>query len=102
MSEGTEVAHFRGIACLHCGEPIELAPRVAEMEVRLRAAATNGASASEPRRFVTWCTACGKEAPYLTNEIRDFNGVPASHPDYQRPVVVPWRHPLPAARAKTA
>lgn len=102
MSEGSEGAHFRGIPCLHCGEPIAVAPRVAELEARLRAATASEVGASEPRRFVSWCMACGKEAPYLTNEIRDFDGVPASYPDLQRPVVVPWRHPLPAARAKTA
>ncbi|MFZ0213623.1 MAG: hypothetical protein WBE20_08315 [Candidatus Acidiferrales bacterium] len=99
--QGTEVAHFRGVACLHCGEPIHLTPRVAILEAALRGAAASGADAGEPRRFVTWCEACEREAPYFTNEVEDFDGSAATREHAQRPVVVPWRHYQPAARAKT-
>ena len=90
MSEETQKPHYRGVTCLHCGQPIPLPPRVAALEVALTDGEPNR-SRPATRRFAVWCRACRKEAPYSTGSIVDFQGLPGVIKPRPRPVVAPWR-----------
>src|SRR5690242_9212628 len=74
---------YRGVVCLHCKNPIPISPLVASIEAERPQATVGGHQKCQV--FHLRCAACGKEKPYKIDEIRQFDGAPASEPIYSQP-----------------
>ena len=59
-----------GVVCLHCRMQTSF-PDTMNLEHRVQAPAT-----ARPNVVLIRCTACGKEAPYLTNELMVLDRIP--------------------------
>jgi hypothetical protein len=92
----------KGVTCLHCGVLIAL-----PSDSAAKAAEQHGGSAVPTRTenssyVVLWCSACHKEAPYLSQEFVDLDAFPAeaSSPNFSGSV--PRTHGLVMRRGQAA
>jgi hypothetical protein len=76
MTQDTEQRSYRGVKCLYCRQPIPISPRVAVIEFELRDNETPLLTQIKCQMFRLRCMACGKEKPYIMEEIREFDGTP--------------------------
>lgn len=93
MSGETQERKRWGVPCLHCGDLIPLAAHGA---VAATARVTSSAY------VVVWCGACHKEAPYLSREIVELDGIPPEANPPVRPGPAPRSHGLVMRRGQAA
>jgi hypothetical protein len=78
MTQDAEQPSYRGVKCLYCKQPIPISPRVAVIEFELRDDETPLLTQIKCQVFRLRCMACGKEKPYIMEEIREFDGTPVA------------------------
>jgi hypothetical protein len=78
MTQDKETQSYRGVVCLHCGQPIPISPLVASIEADLHAKETTPRRHQKCQVFNLRCATCGKEKPYKIGEILEFEGTPVT------------------------
>ena len=87
MTIETERPTFRGVACLHCKEPVPVPAIVGTLQD-----ANDGTESFQRKSqvFNLRCPNCQKEKPYRTREIVDFEGTPETMVPPERPALLHW------------
>ena len=64
-------AHYRGVSCSRCREPIPVSSKVLSLQNEANAKETNAA-----RTFALRCRVCDEEGVYAVTHIQNFEGEP--------------------------
>jgi len=89
---------YRGVLCMSCRQPIPLPAIISNLEA-LRESSESGSGTETERVFSLRCRACGREKPYRSAEIVEFEGVPRPKIEYVRSVLGVRRHQGSLSRA---
>lgn len=92
----------RGVPCLHCGVLIALPY---DSSTRMTEACGDSAFPEQTENFsyvVLWCSACHKEAPYLSREFVELDEFPAEPSSSNYSLSVPRTHGLVMRRGQAA
>lgn len=71
-------AHYPGVLCSHCNEPIPVPKKTAELYEELKRGAASEGQDINAAAFTLRCRACDEESVYGIDAIREFNGRPRS------------------------
>jgi hypothetical protein len=71
-------AHYPGVLCSHCNEPIPVQKKAAELYEELKRGVASKGQEINPGAFTLRCRVCDEESVYGIEEIREFEGRPRS------------------------
>jgi len=81
MTQDVPKQSYRGVLCMSCRQPIPLPAIVLTLGIEPR----GGEESSGPERvFTLRCRACGRERPYRSTEVVEFEGTPLPRVSYLR------------------
>lgn len=67
---------YRGVICIHCGQPIPLSPSAEQKEREFREQGTSDLGEFSVFSVTLRCRECHKEAVYTPSNVIDLDGAP--------------------------